>query len=295
MVHEVSKAVDEGILDKIQVSNDVDEWCVRMERDGSYVDHTFIEMTARILDSDIVVVSLHGNAMGPGHVIRAGLLDGTESARARPGKNVPIFIGYFEDELHTAGHFQSLMPFRDSEILDMVKSDGGVNTAEILHLPLQPCATEEAEMSFTPSVNSTQFQTPAPVLPPHSIQVTPPPPGTPFQTPPPSLNPRMAMLEAVFGEVSSPQPQTTHPSLPSFPDTVSVSPMMSPAHSPVKASKPQRAKRAKKRLRTPSPTVSPIPILRYSLKNKENDEWMKLAAATRKSRRIRKEATRYGM
>ena len=150
-------------------------------------------------------------------------------------------------------------------------------------------------MSFTPSVNSTQFQTPAPVLPSHSIQVTPPPPGTPFQTPTPSLNPRMAMLEAVFGEVSSPQPQTTHPSLPSFPDTVSVSPMMSPAHSPVKASKPQRAKRAKKRLRTPSPTVSPIPILRYSLKNKENDEWMKLAAATRKSRRIRKEATRYGM
>ena len=84
MVHEVRKAVDEGILDKIQVSNDVDEWCVRMERDGSYVDHTFIEMSARILDSDIVVVSLHGNASGPGHVIRAGLLDGSESARARP-------------------------------------------------------------------------------------------------------------------------------------------------------------------------------------------------------------------
>ena len=148
-------------------------------------------------------------------------------------------------------------------------------------------------MSFTPSVNSTQFQTPAPLLP--SINVTPPPPGTPFQTPTPRLNPRMAMLEEVFGvgEASPPQPQVTHPSL-DFPATVSVTPMMSPAHSPVPASKPSRAKRAKKRPRTPSPTVSPIPILRYSLKNKENDEWMKLAAATRKSRRTRKETTRYG-
>ena len=39
---------------------------------------------------------------------------------------------------------------------------------------------------------------------------------------------------------------------------------------------------------TPSPTVSPIPVLRFSLRNEENDEWMQLAAAaTRKLRRIR--------
>ena len=41
---------------RIQVSNDVDDWCVRMEREGTYVDDTFIEISEKILDSDIVVV-----------------------------------------------------------------------------------------------------------------------------------------------------------------------------------------------------------------------------------------------
>ena len=41
---------------RIQVSNDVDDWCVRMEREGTYVDLTFIEISEKILDSDIVVV-----------------------------------------------------------------------------------------------------------------------------------------------------------------------------------------------------------------------------------------------
>ena len=34
-------------------------------------------MSAKILDSDIIVVSLHGNAVSPVHVIRAGLQNGT--------------------------------------------------------------------------------------------------------------------------------------------------------------------------------------------------------------------------
>ena len=46
VTHEVRKAVDEGILDLVvQVSNDVDNWCDVMERDGTYVDHTFMDMS----------------------------------------------------------------------------------------------------------------------------------------------------------------------------------------------------------------------------------------------------------
>ena len=156
VAHEVKKAVDDGILALVQVDNNVNDWCDRMELEGTYVDHTFIEMSARILDSDIVVVSLHGNATGPSHMIRAGLLDGKQG-QIRPGKNLPIFIGYFEDERHTDGHFQSLMPFRDSDILDMVKADGGVDAAEILDLPPRaPHVPEEGEISITPGVNSAQ-------------------------------------------------------------------------------------------------------------------------------------------
>ena len=256
VAHEVRKAVDDGLVALVQVGNNIGEWCDEMQRDGKYVDHTFMEMSARILDSDIVVVSLHGNATGPGHVIRAGILDG-DPYKIRPGKNMPIFIGYFEEERHTAGHFQALEPFKDSEILDMVKTDGGVDTAEKLKLPLRP--QEAAEMSFAPNVNSTQFQTPAPELRnPSDVTITPPPTGTPF----------------------CPSPRRPA-ALPSFSLTLSESPVSKPVPKPSQ-------KRAKKRVRTPSPKVSPIPILRFN-RNRENDEWMKLAAATRKSRRIREQ------
>ena len=61
----------EGILDLVvQVSNDVDNWCDRMEQDGTCVDHNLMDIIAKILDSDIVVVSPHGNDMGHGHIIR---------------------------------------------------------------------------------------------------------------------------------------------------------------------------------------------------------------------------------
>jgi len=97
----------------------------------------------------------------------------------------------------------------------MVKTDGGVDAAKRLHLPLLP----------TPSVT-----------------ITPPPPGTPFQTPTlvlpthsdvtictctPRFIPRMAMLAPGMA---------TDPSLASFPATVSVTPLS--AHSSIPASKP---------------------------------------------------------
>ena len=46
-----------------------------------------------------------------------------------------IFAGYFEDELHGAGHYQSVVPTRDSEILQVFKEGGGVDVADMLHLP----------------------------------------------------------------------------------------------------------------------------------------------------------------
>ena len=132
MVTKVWRALDDGSLVPLQVGNNVDDWCQRMFRDGTYVDLTFFEMSASVLDSDIAVVSLHGNASSSCHVIRAGLLDGRHG-QARSGKNFPIFVGYFKDEKHKSGHFQSITPYRDSEILDMVKNDGGFDVAEQLN------------------------------------------------------------------------------------------------------------------------------------------------------------------
>ena len=281
-------ALDSGIIVPIQVGNDPDDWCDSMDRDGTYTDHTFFEMSAKVLDSDIVIVPLHGTPDNPCHVIRAGLL-----GNGGRGRNPPIFIGYFEEVEHSAGHFQSLMPFRDGPILDIVKNDGGIDVAELNNLPART-VLEEEEISFVPSVNSTHFQTPAQApgamrlrdqsctsdvsaaSTPQTrsdVTVTPPPPATPF-----SYVPRVPTL-----------PQPTNYSPKSSIQEENVDRDMSPL-------KPKRSRKRKtndasvtasasppgKRARSPSP----IQILRFS-RNKQNDEWKKLAAATRKSRRIR--------
>ena len=258
MVYEVGRALDSGTMDPVQVGNNPDEWFESMAKDGTYVNHTFIEMAALILDSDIVVVPLHGTDSLPCHIIRAGLL-----SNGGRGKNCPIFLGYFEDDRHTAGHFQSLMPFEDSAILDMVKNDDGVDVAQLLQLPARspvPEAEDSEEVSFTPSINSTEFQTPAPsnsgssLHKPTDVSCTPPSPDTPF----------VYRRKVLLSLSDSPALESPVPDL---------------------TKKPSK-KRARKRERTPSPLLSPIPVFRIG-KNRENDEWMKLAAATRKSRRIR--------
>ena len=102
-------------MDPVQVGNNADDGCDSVVKDGTYVNHTFIVMAALILDSDIVVVPLNGTDSVPCHIIRAGLL-----SNGGHGTNCQIFHGYFEDDRHTARHFQPLMPFEDSVVLDMV-------------------------------------------------------------------------------------------------------------------------------------------------------------------------------
>ena len=150
----------------------------------------------------------------------------------------------FDMKMETLGHFQSLMPFEDSVILDMVKN-GDVDVGQLLQLPARspvPEAEDTEQVSFVQSINSTEFQTPAPSnsgssLPKSTdVSFTPPPPDTPF------VNRRKALL------------------------SLSDSPV------PDVAKKPSK-KRAKKRERTPSPQVFPIPVLRIG-KNRQNGEWM---------------------
>ena len=92
MVIDVKRAVRSGHLAPIQLNNNPDEWCVKMARVGTFTDHTFLEMAAKMLNTDIVILPLHAISTGdPFHLISAGLLgDGGR------GKYVPIFIGNHE-------------------------------------------------------------------------------------------------------------------------------------------------------------------------------------------------------
>ena len=92
---------------------------------------------------------LYGNAVSPGHVIRAGLQNGIMLAWARQKFQALLDWNICRRWIEHRGSSPE-----HSDILYMVKTYGGVDAAERLHLPLLP----------TPSVI-----------------IIPPPPGTPFQ------------------------------------------------------------------------------------------------------------------
>ena len=48
--------------------------------------------------------------------------------------NFKYFSGYFEEEFHNSGHYQSVVPIQDSEILRVFREGGGVDVAEMLDL-----------------------------------------------------------------------------------------------------------------------------------------------------------------
>ena len=89
---DVKRAVVTGQISPVNLNNKVDEWCEKMARSGTFVDHTWFEMAAQILDSDVVVISLHPTG-DPCHVIPAGLLSHDGYGEVRHGRNFPIFIG----------------------------------------------------------------------------------------------------------------------------------------------------------------------------------------------------------
>ena len=132
---DVRRAVISGRMSSANLNNNADEWCESMARKGRFVDHTWFEMAAEMLDCDVCVIPLHPLPSNPCHIIQAGLLDHNGYGELRHGRNLPIFIGYFEDDKHSAGHFQSIVPYRHSEILQLIRDQGGPDVAQILDLP----------------------------------------------------------------------------------------------------------------------------------------------------------------
>lgn len=92
IVMDIKRAVASGkICSSLFV--DVDEWVTKMSKNGVFVDHLWMEMTAQILDCDVVIVTLHRLPSGPCHIKPAGLLANSGVGDVYHGKNLPIFIG----------------------------------------------------------------------------------------------------------------------------------------------------------------------------------------------------------
>ena len=77
-----------------------------------------------------------------------------------------IFSAYFEDDLHSGGHYQSVVPVQNNQILRDFTETGGVDIAAMM-FPRDLAATEMSGdlTSFDPEQNSTRYpdSTPAPV------------------------------------------------------------------------------------------------------------------------------------
>ena len=95
MVMDVRRAVNSGQMSPANLNNKVDEWCESMARKGRFVDHTWFEMAAMMLDCDVCVIPLHPLPGNPCHIIPAGILCHDEYGEVRHGRNLPIFIGKY--------------------------------------------------------------------------------------------------------------------------------------------------------------------------------------------------------
>ena len=61
MVIDVKRAVRSGDLAPIQLNKDPDEWCEKMARVGTFTDHTFLEMAAKLLNTLISLTAKASN------------------------------------------------------------------------------------------------------------------------------------------------------------------------------------------------------------------------------------------
>ena len=91
---------------------------------------------ANMLNRDIVVLPVHSKSTenGMAHFIKGG--SPMNANPAIPAKRLPIFLGYFEETDFQAGHYQSVLPFKDNKVLQMIVKYGGFDVARTLGLPL---------------------------------------------------------------------------------------------------------------------------------------------------------------
>ena len=119
------------------------DWFRRMKRNDEFVDAVFFQLAAFKLGRDIILLHVHPESVQNGafNWIKGGPLLSDISA----GAKCPMFlgkimfnqnssilyncchtsIGYYEESHYAKGHFQSVVPIRNSPVLDTILSHEG--------------------------------------------------------------------------------------------------------------------------------------------------------------------------
>ena len=116
----------------------------RMQKDGTFLNHVFLQFLAWMIDHDFVIIYANTNTLvnddytlikgnsflrlkikkgHPSHL-------GGENPIGSHGSHFPIFLGYFEDTIYEAGHYQSIVPYCGNKIFQKILTQSGFNETD---------------------------------------------------------------------------------------------------------------------------------------------------------------------
>ena len=148
---EIKKSLVQGRADTGFFGGDPHLYCEKMNKDGEYVDNIFLSYFAEYIGCDLVLI--HANAETASNGVYT-LIYGGGVGTERHGQNCPIFLGFFEPTVYgeNGGHYQSIYPTRNNEVLQSILDHGGFDVAKYLQLE---DVTLEETTAFQPTSSST--------------------------------------------------------------------------------------------------------------------------------------------
>ena len=158
VVMEIRKSVVQGRADPGFFGGDPALYCEKMKKSGEYVDNIFLSYFAEYIGCDLILI--HANPTTAANGVYT-LIYGGGVGSERHGPNCPIFLGFFEPSVYgeNGGHYQSIVPVRNNDVLKSVLDDGGFDVAGYLNFETvdedEVTLEETSTSTFQPSSSST--------------------------------------------------------------------------------------------------------------------------------------------
>ena len=104
----------------------------RMKKSGQFADNLFLMVMAAVLKSDIILLHVNEATAANGkytYIYGGGILSET------PSDKCPLFLGFYEESIYASGHYQSVIPCSDNQILRDIVNKGGFDVTAFHQLP----------------------------------------------------------------------------------------------------------------------------------------------------------------
>ena len=121
-------------------------YLTNMAQDYQFVDNLFLKFFAVVTNRDIVILPLHpesaivnreftwifGKTFSQSKLFLYISPPGGGYNNQESGKECPLFLGYYEESHFMSPHYQSVVPTRDSTVLEMIRENDGYDVARKL-------------------------------------------------------------------------------------------------------------------------------------------------------------------